>query len=182
MADNAANDETLDTDPWSRLPDDGSGLATSDFVTARINRIFRILNRPSFRPYSDVGVLEWRVLGHAASLGPCSARAITDSMSVDKGVISRTLRRLEILGLIDIESDPSDGRATIISLTEAGRAAHARLLPHARRRQASLLQDMSPEERRDLWFLLQKLTATAQRLVEHEEQIYRASHSKNPIE
>ncbi|HWK12749.1 MAG TPA: hypothetical protein VNS02_00005, partial [Rhizobiaceae bacterium] len=72
----------------------------------------------------------------------------------------------------------TDGRATVISLTRNGIAAHARLLPHARRRQASLLRDMTPDERRALWLLLDKLTRTARRLVEEEADIRRASRRK----
>jgi len=169
---------TAGSDPWSGLDEDGAGLATTEFVTARINRVFRILNKPSFRPYSDIGVLEWRVLAHIAGISPCSAREITEGMAVDKGVISRTLRRLQKLRLIDVGPDPTDGRATVISLTRNGIAAHARLLPHARRRQASLLRDMTPDERRALWLLLDKLTRTARRLVEEEADIRRASRRK----
>lgn len=165
-------------DPWSGLGEDGAGLATTEFVTARINRVFRILNKPSFRPYSYIGVLEWRVLAHVAGISPCSAREITEGMAVDKGVISRTLWRLEKLALIAIEPDPTDGRAMVISLTAEGVSVHASLLPHARRRQASLLRDMTPDERRSLWLLLDKLTRTARTLVEEEAHIRRASRRK----
>jgi DNA-binding MarR family transcriptional regulator len=47
---------------------------------------------------------------------------------VDKGQLSRTVRELEQLGLIERTPDPSDGRSSLLSLTAFGveRLAEAR--------------------------------------------------------
>ncbi|WP_217177583.1 MarR family winged helix-turn-helix transcriptional regulator [Streptomyces sp. AC495_CC817] len=55
--------------------------------------------------------------------------ALAERMLTDKGQISRTVRELEGLGLIERSADPSDGRSFLLRLTPLGheRLAEARL-------------------------------------------------------
>ena len=54
--------------------------------------------------------------------------ALAEVLMVDKGQLSRTVRELEQLGLIERTPDPSDGRSSLLSLTAFGleRLAEAR--------------------------------------------------------
>lgn len=49
-----------------------------------------------------------------------SQSALADLLVVDKGQLSRSVRELEQLGLIQREPDPEDGRASILSATPYG--------------------------------------------------------------
>ncbi|GAA1247421.1 DNA-binding MarR family transcriptional regulator [Microbacterium phyllosphaerae] len=64
-----------------------------------------------------------------ARCGQVTASALSERMLVDKGQISRTVRELESLGLIERSPDPKDGRSSLLSLTPHGEAklAEARL-------------------------------------------------------
>lgn len=64
-----------------------------------------------------------------ARCGQVTASALSERMLVDKGQISRTVRELESLGLIERSPDPRDGRSSLLSLTSHGEAklAEARL-------------------------------------------------------
>lgn len=48
--------------------------------------------------------------------GPQPMAAVADRMNVDKAVLSRQVRLLIDLGLVEIEPDPQDGRARILQV------------------------------------------------------------------
>lgn len=55
--------------------------------------------------------------------------ALAEALVMDKGQVSRTIRELEGLGLVERVPDPNDGRSSIVSPTQEGldRLAAARL-------------------------------------------------------
>ncbi|WP_164234402.1 MarR family winged helix-turn-helix transcriptional regulator [Microbacterium hydrocarbonoxydans] len=63
-----------------------------------------------------------------ARCGSITASALAERMLMDKGQISRTVRELEGLGLIERSADPNDGRSFLLSATALGeqRLAEAR--------------------------------------------------------
>lgn len=62
------------------------------------------------------------VLNHLARLGGrWSPARLANAFQVTKGAITNTLQRLESRGLVKVESDPSDGRGKLVSLTATGR-------------------------------------------------------------
>jgi DNA-binding MarR family transcriptional regulator len=63
-------------------------------------------------------------LGVIAECGRCRPSALADHVGVGPSVVSRQLASLQQLGLVEREIDPEDGRAGLVSLTEAG---HQRL-------------------------------------------------------
>jgi len=63
--------------------------------------------------------------------GPRRSSELADLFAIDKGAVSRQVARLERLGLVTRQTDPDDGRAQLLSLTDLGRE---RLAEVARRR------------------------------------------------
>lgn len=61
--------------------------------------------------------------------------ALADALAADKGQISRTVRELEQLGLVQRTPDPDDGRSSLLSPTALGNER----LAEARKPQESLL-------------------------------------------
>ncbi len=61
------------------------------------------------------------VLGILSQCGSCRPSALAEHVNVGPSVISRQLAHLQSLGLVARTSDPEDGRAGLLSLTEAGR-------------------------------------------------------------
>ncbi len=51
-----------------------------------------------------------------------TAGKLAETLHVDRGTLSATLRRLETRGLIERRSDPKDRRRVLIGLTARGRA------------------------------------------------------------
>ncbi|HYI34487.1 MAG TPA: MarR family transcriptional regulator [Glaciibacter sp.] len=66
---------------------------------------------PALRP------LGLKLLRTLARNGPTHASALADLLLVDRSVISREARQLELLGLIELQIDPQDGRARYLALT-----------------------------------------------------------------
>lgn len=85
--------------------------------------------------------------------------ALAETLVADKGQISRTVRELEDLGLVERTPDPTDGRSSLLSPTPLG----LERLALARAPQEGLLmetlQSWPLEQIRDLTRLLHALTA-----------------------
>jgi DNA-binding MarR family transcriptional regulator len=63
------------------------------------------------------------VLNHLVRLdGDWSPARLASAFQVTKGAMTNTLQRLGKRGLVTIADDPEDGRAKLISITEAGAA------------------------------------------------------------
>jgi len=62
------------------------------------------------------------LLNHLVRLGgKWSPARLAAALQVTKAAITNTLSRLEARGLVEIEADPDDGRAKLVSLTTAGK-------------------------------------------------------------
>ena len=94
----------------------------------------------AFRFFTEIGIIEqlatnrlerglpdglkksqFAVLNHLARLGgEWSPARLASAFQVTKGAMTNTLRRLEKRGLVDVKADPSDGRAKLVTITDAG--------------------------------------------------------------
>jgi DNA-binding MarR family transcriptional regulator len=157
--------------PWGGERVDGTTLELESFLTARINRLARVLNKPTDRSYVvDFGLsmLEWRVLAHLSQTSPCLARDLAARMAIGKASISRVLRRLHARNLIAIRVSNDDARASILTVLPAGEKMYEAILPSARERQATLLNALSADEREVLWEMFGKLMGAAEEVTRRE--------------
>jgi DNA-binding MarR family transcriptional regulator len=85
-------------------------------------------------------------------------------LSLDPSTVSRMVRVLEELGLVARKPDPDDGRATLLDLTESGRAelATARAERHQLLKQA--LTGWNERDRARLLGLLDRLSTSIREL------------------
>lgn len=90
---------------------------------------------------------------------PTTLSALAEVLMADKGQISRTVRELEELGLVQRTPDPADGRSHLLTPTAEGldRLAAAREPHESRLMQA--LRDWPLDDILDLTRLLHALTA-----------------------
>ena len=104
--------------------------------------------------------LEFSLIALMKALAHRGALRLTDLAGVldlDASTVSRHVRTLEERGLVTRTTDPDDGRATRLALTDEGRE---RLEAGASRRRAliaELLEDWSPDDRETLRRLLTRL-------------------------
>ena len=83
--------------------------------------------------------------------------ALMRTALVTSGAITQRLDRLEEKGLITRERSEADGRAVVVTLTEAGRAALDAALPDHLETERRLLAGLSDDDRDALAGLLRRL-------------------------
>lgn len=111
------------------------------------SRFTRTVGRVPGVVYSSVA---WRVLSDLERAGPARVSELAQQQRVAQPSMTALVQRLEGEGWVSRGPDPEDGRATLVSPTEAGlaalrdyrRAAAARILP--------LLAQLDDEDRRIL--------------------------------
>ena len=105
---------------------------TTDRLTVGIGQLLRVGRQLSHRAahelYGDLPSYGWAVLVPLESGGEQRLSALALQLGVDGSVASRQVAVLERSGLITRRPDPQDGRASLLGLSEAGRAvlAHTR--------------------------------------------------------
>jgi len=100
----------------------------------------------------------YKVFTTIARHHPVTTSALAEMLLIDKGQLSRTVRELEQLGLVERTPDPADGRSSLLSPTAEGLAR----LENARRPQEhrlyKVLESWDLDEIRQLTRLLHALS------------------------
>lgn len=99
------------------------------------------------------------ILHHLATVGPDRSGHIAEVLHLDASTVSRHARSLVEDGLVSAERDPSDGRATVLALTDAGRQALGDRLRRHRDVLRAATADLTEHERAELVRLLHKLAS-----------------------
>ncbi|GAA2542430.1 hypothetical protein GCM10009860_24100 [Microbacterium mitrae] len=63
----------------------------------------------------------YKVLSFLASDGPLTASDVAERLMIDKGHLSRMIKDLDERGLVQRDVDPSDKRASLLSVSDLGR-------------------------------------------------------------
>jgi len=108
-----------------------------------------------------ISVPEWRVLLTLARQPGLTAAEITSRWAMDKMAISRAIQRLEGVGHIGRDRNPSDRRSFKLSLTASGKALHQKILPTANQRYREFVSCLSRDELANLRNSVEKLIAHA---------------------
>jgi DNA-binding MarR family transcriptional regulator len=109
---------------------------------------------------SDVESATRLLLRTVAEQGQMRTTALAASVHSDLSTVSRQTASLVAAGLLERRSDPADGRASVLALTPAGRAATAE---HDRARAdfyAQVLDGWTPAELRQFGASLARFTAS----------------------
>lgn len=89
--------------------------------------------------------------------GPVRLSTLAGMLDVDASTVSRQVRQLEDRGLIERMSDPDDGRACLIALSEEGRSRLEEGAQRRRRLVGELVRDWDAGDREQLRLLLTRL-------------------------
>jgi len=84
---------------------------------------------------------QFGVLNHFARTGKAyeTPARLARAFQVTKGNMTNTVQRLEALGFVDVDPDPSDGRGKRVRPTAAGLAAHAAAVEELRPQYEALI-------------------------------------------
>lgn len=96
---------------------------------------------------SEFPLPEARVLWELAHHAPTTAVALSNSLQLDAGYMSRLLRGLKNRGLLTEQTNPDDRRQTLLKLSAAGRRAFAPLDRGSQAEAEALLASLSTPQR-----------------------------------
>jgi DNA-binding MarR family transcriptional regulator len=129
--------------------------ATGEAVLVSLWRVIRRLKSSAANLGGDPAALH--VVHMVKEHGPVRLTALAEAAMLDASTVSRHVQSLEAAGHLARTPDPADGRATLIGITEGGRA----LLRDALAARGRLLDDAlagwSPGDREALARLLSRL-------------------------
>lgn len=101
-------------------------------VGVMVRRIRRVIADRARAVHPDLAPSSYLMLTYVAERGPMRASEIAEQFEIDKGAISRQVAHLTELELLARVSDPEDGRAMLVSVSEEGRRRLADVARHRR--------------------------------------------------
>lgn len=137
-----------------------------NLLTFQLVRLFAALNRQSNRLLKDAGGLtipEWRIVSLLGVHGEMNGRLIGNAARLDPGLLSRTLRTLELRGIVKCVRKAEDRRSVWAHLTARGRKLARVVRPVMLARHQRLLSALEPGERTMIFKLIDKLSGAIER-------------------
>ena len=107
--------------------------------------------------HPELQPLGYRVLSILVRQQAQQQIVLASELHVDKATMSRTIKQLQSQGLVTREPDPSDGRAMLVSITDAAREAWVASGTRARILMRERLSNWEPDEIRRFADLLARL-------------------------
>ena len=157
-----ADDATAASPPVPAGAAPGGRREAVDSVADSFRELQRTVRRSKARLLAAAGddvESATQVLLHAvAAEGPMRASALAASVQADLSTVSRQVAALVSRGLLERQADQGDGRASLLAVTGAGRAAIAE---HEQGRQAffdAVLTDWDAEEMRQFARQMERFT------------------------
>ncbi len=113
----------------------------------------------TYRPRFGIGITDWRIVALLATEPWVSAGRICDVIGLDKAAVSRSVREMKKVGIVDVRSGDDDHHRQIIALSRKGLTLHDRLVMISRAREQELLKTFSAAERKMLINFLSRMHA-----------------------
>ncbi|MBO0655047.1 MarR family transcriptional regulator [Streptomyces triculaminicus] len=148
-------------------PGDGTGVDRAFLALERELSVFLRRARASSgelarQVHPDLEPAAYGLLVRLEETGQQRATDLAAYFGVGKATMSRQLRALYDLGLVDREPDPADGRASLVQITDEGRARFTRVRDARRTLYMSKLADWDRTEIAELARLLHQLNERAE--------------------
>ncbi len=124
-----------------------------------INRFRRIITENANRVSPGMLPGAYKVFTTIVRREGITLSALAETLMADKGQISRTVRELEQLGLVQRTPDPADGRSSLLSPTPEGLERLAAARAPQESTLVDALEEWSLDDIRNLTRLLHALTA-----------------------
>lgn len=113
-----------DHEPPTDDPDTAADTAADEAIADVEGQLSALFNRvrSNWRDYAasvhpELQPAGYKILGHLVRQGPAHAGVLAEQLHTDKSVISRQVRLMEQLGLVESTADASDGRARVLVAT-----------------------------------------------------------------
>ncbi|OUE24394.1 MarR family winged helix-turn-helix transcriptional regulator [Clavibacter michiganensis] len=120
-------DRSTARDAEGDIPGVADGIAAGiaeveEQMTALAGRIRATTREAAAAIHPELPPIGYKMLRVIRRCGSAHASAVADQLGVDRSVVSRQLRQLQDLGLVEVRTDAQDGRVRVLALTAEGRA------------------------------------------------------------
>jgi DNA-binding MarR family transcriptional regulator len=126
------------------------------YLVNRVARVFAGRLAAELRPF-DVGIGQWAVLLHLWARDGLTQAQLARRAAIEQPTMVRTIDRMERDGLVTRAPDPTDGRASRITLTDRGWNLRDALVPLAASVNRTATASLTEDEVGTLRWLLTKL-------------------------
>ena len=109
----------------------------------------------------DISVTQCHALEALVEHGPMRLSELTDRLFLDKSTTSRVVQTLVKKGYVEQRPDATDGRASALHATRAGRSLCARIIDDLVDQQKELLADLAPDVRAGVVDVIRRLARAA---------------------
>jgi DNA-binding MarR family transcriptional regulator len=134
------------------------------FLPYRLSVLSNQVSGAIARQYSDrfgLSIPQWRVMAVLGGTPALSAREVAARTAMDKVQVSRAVESLMQERRVARTADREDGRILRLVLTPRGRAIYDEVVPLALHLEEMFLSALSPQERRTLDTLMDRLARQA---------------------
>jgi DNA-binding MarR family transcriptional regulator len=132
------------------------------------NKVSRLIAE-TYQARFGLSVWEWRiiaVLGEEGGGAGRTAQSLVEATAMDKVTVSRAVRGLVDRSLLRRDKHASDGRASLLRLTDEGQGVYAEIAPMAIKVERELIDGLNAQELDGLAVLLRRLEARAETMTE----------------
>ena len=136
----------------------------ASFVTFRLARLQNGLNAQAIavlKGKAGLSLVEWRLIQTLRMIEIASLTEVAKHIQMDKGQLSRKIKAMVNKGLLRIETDKSDQRVQHLHLTEQALLLSRQLMPVMEARQTLLLKDVSEQDLKTFYSVVDKLEAAS---------------------
>ena len=144
----------------SRIPQ----LRLREFLPYRLSVLSNTISRRIAELYDrefGLTIWQWRVMAVTGDTPGISATEIGQRTAMDKVAVSRAVAGLIEVGYLERKSSEEDARRSMLFLTSAGKSVYDDIVPMAISEEQALESVLTPEERRELTRLMEKLAQSA---------------------
>jgi DNA-binding MarR family transcriptional regulator len=140
------------------------------FRIAIISNLLALNRDWKIRQLCDLEPREMRVLINIGSYMPIKSADIAYQSRLDSYTVSRGVKKLQVKGLIEVQSDPLSKNIKLLSLNDKGKALYQQLSQAMEQRSNELESILSDQEQHQLYQMLDKIESKAEQLLAQHAQ------------
>lgn len=141
------------------------------FQVAVVSNLLQLSRDLLIRDIIDLDPRELRVILNIGSYMPIKSADIAYQSRLDSYTVSRAVKKLQSLAMVELEIDPSDKKAKYLVLSEQGVLVYKKLCEEIERREMVIEDGLSSEEKQILMTLLAKIEDQAESMLAGNAQI-----------
>lgn len=141
-----------------------SQLRLREFLPYRLSVLSNTVSRRIADLYDrefGLNIWQWRVMAVTGDTPGISATDIGQRTAMDKVAVSRAIAGLIEPGYLERKTSETDGRRSQLFLTRQGQTIYEAIVPIALKAERDLVSTLSPDDRRELARLMEKLAGAA---------------------